>query len=231
MIKVRFYLDKDRETEWLNSMVQEGWAFTSFFAFFYHFDPCEKGAYQYQIDFTDRLFSVSNDYREFMREIGVEIVANWGFWTILRKPASEGEFQLYTDVDSAIEHYTKIRRMFKIVTILELICFFMEVLAASHGFYLGYAFAFLLGALVLALSNICFKTNDIIEELKERKTGIALEKRCRRFSPLLLCGLLLNSFALMMSESFPHYMKLGVQITAILFMLVGLFTTASNGRK
>lgn len=231
MIKVRFYLDKDRETEWLNSMAREGWAFTGFFACVYHFNPCEKGAYQYQIDFTDRLFSVSNDYREFMREMGIEIVANWGFWTILRKPASEGEFQLYTDVDSTIEHYTKIRRMFKVAAVVELICFFLEVLAASGGFYPGYALAFLVGALALALANICFRTSDIIEELKARKTGIALEKKNRRLSPLLLCGLLLNSCALMMSESLPHYMKLGVQVTALLFMLVGLFMTGFGDRK
>ncbi|MCM1214500.1 MAG: DUF2812 domain-containing protein [Lachnospiraceae bacterium] len=228
MIKFRFYLDKDKETTWLNSMVREGWAASGFFAGFYRFDPCEKGAYQYQVDFTDRLFSVSNDYREFMQEMGVEIVANWGFWTFLRRPASEGAFELYTDVDSQIEHYTKIRRMFKVAAVLELLCFFMELLAAYNGFPLGYAFAFLVGALALALSNMCFRTSDIIEKLKERKTGIAPAKRHRYLSPLLAWGMLLNSCALLMDGSLPNFVKLAVQILAIFLMLAGLFITVQR---
>ena len=42
-----------------------------------------------------------------MQEMGAEIIANWGFWAVLRKPADEGTFELYSDVDSQIEHYTK----------------------------------------------------------------------------------------------------------------------------
>ena len=41
MIRFRLYLDKDKETEWLNKMVSEGWALQSFFAGFYKFTPCE----------------------------------------------------------------------------------------------------------------------------------------------------------------------------------------------
>lgn len=55
MLKFRMLFDKD--AEWLNSMAQNGWAMTGFFEGFYIFNPCEKGAYQYQIDFTARLFS------------------------------------------------------------------------------------------------------------------------------------------------------------------------------
>ena len=227
MLRFRLSFNKDAETEWLNSMAQSGWAMTGFFGGFYTFDPCEKGAYLYQVDFTDRFFSVSSDYREFMQEMEVEIVANWGFWTILRKPASEGEFKLYTDVDSQIEHYTKIRRMFKIVTIIDIICFSMELLAAAGGAHFGYTFSFLIGACALALANAAFKTSDIIEELKERKTGIASKKRGRRFSPLVLVGLLINSYALSMGNSISAslYLKRSFQILALIFMIVGVFST------
>ena len=228
MLKFHMSFDKDEETVWLNSMAQSGWAMTGFFGGFYTFDPCEKGAYLYQIDFTDRLFSVSNDYREFMQEMGAEIVANWGFWTVLRKPASEGTFELYSDEDSQIEHYAKIRGMFKVITVIDVICLSMELLAAASGAHLGYAFALLLGACVLALANATFKTNDIIEELKERKTGIASEKKGRRFSPLILVGLFFNSFALMMGTPVPVYfiyLKRSFQILSLIFMGAGIFTT------
>lgn len=233
MTKFRLFFDKDEETTWLNSMAQEGWAMTGFFGGFYTFDPCERGAYLYQVDFTDRFCSVSNNYREFMQEMGVEIVANWGFWTVLRKPASEGEFILYTDIDSQIEHYTKIRRMFKVATIVEVLCFSIELLAAAGGAYLGYAFALLIGACALVIANAAFKTSDIIEELKERKTGIASGKRGRRFSPLLLAGLLFNSLALIMGSPVAIsllYLKHGLQILALVLMGAGLFTTFRRRR-
>lgn len=231
MIKFRLYFDKDKETEWLNQMAQKGWAMNGFFWCVYLFEPCEKGAYRYQIDFTDKLFAVSNDYREFMQEMGAEIIANWGFWTILRKPASEGRFELYTDVDSSIEHYTKIRRLFKAATVIELICLFIELSVGMSGFYWGYALAFLIGAFVAALSNICFKTSDIIAEFEERKTGIAAGRKRRGFSPLLSCGLLLNGCALLMDGSVSIYLEHGVQILAIIFMLAGIVLTMHHRRQ
>lgn len=234
MIKFRLLFDKDKETEWLNSMASDGWAMTGFLGGFYHFDPCEKGAYSYQVDFTDRFFSVSNSYREFMREMGIEIVANWGFWTVLRKPASAGEFQLYTDVDSQIRHYTKIRRMFKAAAIIEIICLFIQLwYAVMYAFHLGYAFALLAGALALVIANAAFKTGDIIEELKERKTGIASGKKGRRFSPLFLAGMLFNSIALMMGNpaAIPLlYFKRSLMVLALLFMGAGVFTTMRQRR-
>ena len=82
MIIFKLYLDKDAETNWLNEMSEKGWAFKSFFAGFYTFEKCEEGKYAYQIDFGE----VSDEYREFMKEAGIEIVQTWGWWVILRKP-------------------------------------------------------------------------------------------------------------------------------------------------
>ena len=107
MIKFRLYLNKDAEAEWLNQMAAEGWAMKRFFAGFFAFERCEKGEYVYQVDFGDRLFSVSSDYRELLQDTGIEIVQTWGYWVILRKKASEGKFELYTDVASSIGHYKK----------------------------------------------------------------------------------------------------------------------------
>ena len=127
MIRFRLYYNKDTETEWLNKMAADGWALTGFFAGFYRFEECEKGEYTYQVDLGDQLFSVSSEYRELMEELGVEIVTLWGYWIILRKRTADGPFELYTDVESQIEHYTKILRMFKVVCILEIICMLIEV--------------------------------------------------------------------------------------------------------
>ena len=230
MIKFKLYFDKDKETQWLNEMSQTGWAMTGFFAGFYRFEPCEKGKYTYQIDFGNEFFSVSDDYREFMSDSDIEIIQSWGFWVFLRKLSSEGEFQLYTDVDSQIEHYKKIRNMFKAVTVIELICLFIELFSASMtNSPLLWSFVFLILAIIIAFFNITNRTNDIIHELTERKTGIE-EPRSRSISIFLIIGLLLNSCVLMMKDSIPSYIACPLQLIVIVLMLVGVYQTARKRR-
>lgn len=230
MIRFKLYFDKDKETKWLNDMADQGWAMNGFFAGFYRFEPCEKGKYTYQIDFGNEFFSVSNDYREFMSDSDIEIIQSWGFWVFLRKLSSEGEFQLYTDVDSQIEHYKKIRNMFKAVTVIELICLFIELFSASMTKSpLLWSFVFLILAIIIAFVNITFRTNDIIHELTERKTGIE-EPRSKSISIFLIIGLLLNSCVLMMKDSIPSYIVCPLQLIVIALMLVGVYQTARKRR-
>ena len=66
MIKFRLYYDKDKETEWLNQMSDEGYAMKGFFAGFYEFEPCENGEWRYQIDIGQGFGRVKSSYREFM---------------------------------------------------------------------------------------------------------------------------------------------------------------------
>lgn len=229
MIRFRLYFDKDAETEWLNQMAADGWAMKRFFAGFYSFEKCERGEYRYQIDFGDRLFSVSSDYRELMQDAGIEIIQTWGYWVILRKRVSEGTFELYTDVASSIEHYKKIRRMFKVVTIIEMICLFIEFYCGAFGgFRVGYAFALLIGALLVGMLNALMRLNDTIDKLNIRLTGIEKKVGCRKISALMAIGLLMNSCAMMLVDVIPHGVKYIIQIVAIILMLAGLFQTYAN---
>ena len=226
MTKFRLYLDKDKETTWINEMAAKGYALKGFFAGFYSFEKCEPGEYVYQIDFGSKMYSVSDDYREFMAENNIEIVCLWGYWIILRKRANDGEFVLYTDVDSSIEHYTKILKMFKVVTIIELICFFVEVLATMNGAAIGIFGMIIIGLLIIALMRATLSTKRTINELKERKgespaKGLASGK----ISPVLSSGLLLNVCAISIknSGSISDYIVITIQVAAIVFMLIGLY--------
>lgn len=225
MIRFRLYFDKDKETAWLNEMSRRGWAMNGFFAGFYRFEKCDPGEYIYQIDFGDEMYHVSDEYRELMEDIGAEIVALWGYWIILRKRAADGPFELYTDPESMIEHYTKIRRMFKAVTILELVGLFIEVGCGMAGNMFGWAFAVLIAALVLVCINAVVRTNEVIAELEEQKSGIAAEKNGRYISVLLPIGLLINSGMIMIEESVSSFISYPVHIFAIIMMAAGLVQT------
>lgn len=234
MKKFRFYFDKDKETVWLNEMAAKGYALTGFFAGIYSFEKTEPGEYVYQIDFNDKMFAVSDDYRSFMEETGVEIVQSWGYWVFLRKKAADGDFILYSDVDSLITHYTKIRNMFKVVTLIELICFMIEIisfeLTAPASKPMLFCFILLIGTFVFACAKMTFKTNHIIAELKERKGEATNLPKQNGPSPLLISGLLLNSCALIISNPALDHYKIIIQIVAIILMLVGIYQT-SRGWK
>lgn len=229
MIRYRLYLDKDKETAWLNKMAADGWAMKHFFAGIFSFEPCEKGAYAYQVDFGDKLFSVTDDYREFMQDAGIEIVQTWGFWVILRKRASEGKFELYTDVASSIEHYKKIRKMFKAVTIMELIILMMELYAGLvMGVTAGYTAAILIGVIVIIFMNTIAGLNNTIGELQERMDGIEYEAKNRPIPALMGAGLFLNACVLLMEEYIPHNIKRCGHIIALVMVLTGVYQVCRN---
>lgn len=127
MVRFRLYFDRDKETKWLNRMAGEGWALTGCFFNAYRFTRCEPGEYIYQVDIGDGMFSVSEDYRQFMAEMGVELVCLWGLWVFLRKRAAEGSFEMYTDVDSVYEHYRGIKRLFQIIAAICGICLLIQI--------------------------------------------------------------------------------------------------------
>ena len=124
-----------------------------------------------------------------------------------------------------IEHYTKIRRMFKAVTILELVGLFIEIGCGMDGNMFGWAFAVLIAALVLVCINAVIRTNEVIAELEEQKNGIAAEKNSRYISVLLPIGLLINSGMIMIDESVSSFISYPLHIFAILMMAVGLVQT------
>lgn len=231
MIKFHLYFDKDEETKWLNEMSAQGWALKSFCAGFYNFEKMEPGKYTYQIDLGEKFGKVSDDYRDLMSEMEVEILQNWGYWIILRKETSKGAFELYTDVESKIEHYTKILKMVKAVTVLEIICFFIECMAAFIGdVSAAVVAAAVILLLIIVLVNVIAKTKNIIYKLEEQRTGIAPENP-REMSPLLISGLLLNACALMMKESVSELLWTCVAILGIVFMLTGIWQTAKKQKK
>lgn len=225
MTKFRLYWDKDKETTWINEMAAQGYALTGYCLGFYKFEECEPGKYTYQIDFGDKMFAVDDNYREFMAENNIEIVSLWGYWIILRKLACDGEFELYTDVDSSIEHYTKILKMFKVVTIVELICFMVEVLGAMQGVAIGFFGMLLIGAIVIVCMRATLSTKRKIAELKERKGEVVTGLASGKTSPALISGLLLNAGALALknSSSVSDPIITGIQIIAIVLMLVGIY--------
>ena len=115
MIRWKFTYDKDEEQDWLNEYARQGWAMTKFWLGVVTFVPCQPGEYIYQIDLLPGKGLLAEDYEGyviFMDEMGVEVLQRWGRWVYLRKRAGDGPFEVYTDAESRIALYRRIRRMF-----------------------------------------------------------------------------------------------------------------------
>ncbi len=246
MVRFRLYFNKDKETAYLNEMVGKGYAMKNFFAGFYLFERCRPGEYIYQVDIGEAMFQVSGDYREFMQDMGVEIVCTWGLWVLLRKKAAEGPFVLYTDVESNIRHYERIRRMFKTAAILEIIFAAVNLFGVIAGGSTTTAalpafFCFLLTALAVCFVREIARVDGILEELRGR-IGKEQPKECwrggRRPSLFLAVGLLVNGITYLMpavEESnrmeFPYgFVKGCLQGVALVFFVIGIVNTMRSGR-
>lgn len=173
MLKFKLYYDKDEEEIWLNEMCLKGWAFKKFFLGFYTFEKCKPGEYNYQIDILDNWNGEKKDYADFMEATEVKIVGQWWRWVYLEKKASEGPFEMYTDLESKIIQYTKIKNFFKILFFMELFIFFFELInlfIASPSFiYVPLVCTILIGFICLAMIRIVLKCNKKIKELKKQK--------------------------------------------------------------
>lgn len=229
MKKFALYFDKDKEIEWLNQMAQDGYAMTGFFAGVYTFEPCEKGEWQYQVDIGNGFFGVKKEYSDFMEEMGIEIVQCWGPWVILRRKAAEGEFELFSDVDSRIEQYKKILILFKIVTGVELLALIYEIYAGLEGVKLAWPIALLIAAMACVFFNIITRTKNILADLRERKGEPPVERGWNRnVSPAIIAGFGLNAAHLLAADYIPTPVRVVLLVISLALILYGAFDTAKR---
>ena len=105
-----------------------------------------------------------------MEETGVEVVQRWFRWVFLRKRAADGPFQIYTDIDSQIQVYRRIRQMFLFVLVLECLCscgIWMNVFLYNDLFFRCMAAVFVM--FVIAIARAAWQCTKRIRELEQQK--------------------------------------------------------------
>ena len=168
MIKFKLYYDKDLEEVWLNEMSLKGWAFKKFFLGFYFFEKCEPGEYRYQIDILNNWQGNKEDYAAFMEDSGVEVISQWYRWVYIQKRAIDGPFEMYTDTESKIAQYERVKNFFLVAFIVEVICFLIEINAAVRtDTTMFWFFTIFIGILCLIFLRMIWKCKWKIEQLKQ----------------------------------------------------------------
>jgi hypothetical protein len=109
--------DFDKEEAWLNEMASEGLALVSVGWCRYEFEPCEPGEYIVRLQLLEkkRRSPESEEYLAFLEETGAEHVGSWMDWVYLRRKASEGPFELFSDNVSRIRQLGVIKMFIAVI--------------------------------------------------------------------------------------------------------------------
>ncbi|SFG16460.1 DUF2812 domain-containing protein [Sporolactobacillus nakayamae] len=119
----KLFYDFEKEEQWLSQMEKEGWAFTKYVPGFYTFESCDKGQYRYRMEFLKHgpKHEETKDYLQFLEETGITCVSSFASWVYLRKAAEEGPFNLFSDIDSRIQHNKRIKNLWIFLTLIEFV--------------------------------------------------------------------------------------------------------------
>ena len=146
----------EKEEEWLNSMAAKGLVLISTGLFKYEFDQCLPGEYTIRLELLENhpMHAESQQYISFLEETGAEHIGGLLRWVYFRKKTSEGTFDLYSDINSRIKHYSIIIYLLTFVSIFNIFigCFNLTI------FYLhlnNYTNPNIIGIANLALGLFC----------------------------------------------------------------------------
>lgn len=170
--KVFLAFNYDKEEKWLNEMSAKGFHMVSPGAFHYVFEEDRNEQYIYRLELLDNLPTnyESTSYIHFLEETGAEYMGSVLRWVYFRRNAKEGEFELYSDVDSKINHYKRILYLFLAITPI-------TVINVTNSFHLynGLSFTFRLFVFLLTSFLLCLlvigilKITNLIRRLKKEK--------------------------------------------------------------
>ncbi|HEY5549385.1 MAG TPA: DUF2812 domain-containing protein [Coriobacteriia bacterium] len=114
----KLYWDFEKEERWLNEMAARGLNLVRYRWGTYTLEQGTPGEWTYRIELLPEVarHPDSVKYLDFMADAGVETIATYLRWVYFRKRAAEGPFELYSDTDSRIAHYTRVMTMYGALT-------------------------------------------------------------------------------------------------------------------
>lgn len=109
--------DFDKEERWLNTMAQQGWVLDRVGFCRYEFIRCEPGEYTLRLEMREH----DEGYLSFMADTGAEYVGRVVKWIYFRRKTELGPFDIFSDLDSRLEHLKRISGTLRVVGIANLV--------------------------------------------------------------------------------------------------------------
>jgi hypothetical protein len=111
----------DKEEKWLNECSAKGLHLCDVGFLRYTFEEGLPGAYSYKLELLNNWpnHPESIAYIHFLEDTGVEMVGSILRWVYFRKKSEFGQFDLFSDLDSRINHLNRILMLFIPIMIFE----------------------------------------------------------------------------------------------------------------
>ena len=118
-----FAWDFDKEEKWLNEMSAIGLNLIGVGFCKYIFEEGNPGEYKFRLELLKRRPAnpESEQYIRFVEDTGAEFVGSCMRWAFFRKKAADGDFDLFSDIDSRVHHLNRILTLFGVVFAVEFI--------------------------------------------------------------------------------------------------------------
>ena len=98
-IAINWFVDFDKEEQWLNDMCKKGWAFWHTNGVIYRFKKCDPGEFIYQIDFDEKKpHEGVGDYVAFRSSCGDQLVDKHKSKIYWRRETASGPFESENNV-------------------------------------------------------------------------------------------------------------------------------------
>lgn len=143
----------EEEEKWLNKMAAKGLCLVAVGWCRYEFEECEPGEYGIKLEMLEHMptHPDSVKYLNFLEETGAEQIDSYLRWVYFRKKKVDGEFELFSDNASRIQHFTRILRL---ITVLGAFNLYFGLYNLICFLFLNYSFN-LICLLNLAIGVLC----------------------------------------------------------------------------
>jgi hypothetical protein len=108
--RLYFVWDFEKQEKWLSVMAEKGLHLKNVGFGRFDFEEGEPGGYTYRMEWLSRRpgSGESVSYIHFLEESGAEYVASFKHWVYFRKRTEDGPFDLYSDLDSRLNHLKRL---------------------------------------------------------------------------------------------------------------------------
>ena len=162
--------DFEKEEKWLNKMSSIGLQLVGVGFRRYVFDDGIQGEFSYRMEMLGR-FSTNPEsisYIHFLEDAGIEHIGSINRWAYFRRKASEGSFDLFSDLDSRIKHLKKIITLMRCVYLINVwACFFNLNLFCVNTNYVNLVCSCLSALMCGLLLSGMIKVHKKINRLKK----------------------------------------------------------------
>jgi hypothetical protein len=150
------FWDYEKEEKWLNEMAAKGFAMIAYSWCHYTFEDCEHSEYIYRIELLEHGVNhhESIRYIHFMEENGVECVDTYRTWVYFRKKALDGNFKIYSDLDSRIKHYKRVSNIWLVIGCAELCIGFSQIHLLTTALKNGSSYVIVNATIMILLFSV-----------------------------------------------------------------------------